>query len=115
MLISLFTHTLTHKHLNTLHIHNAHTHAHTLSTTPVIYEDIDGKEAVQMYETIQEINNKPYQKVPKNQISRGYDENDAYGPHHDNEGQTSPQICKGYDMTLNDAYGYASTHVTSKD
>ena len=83
-----------------------------------------GKEAVQMYETILEVNNKPYQnneELPPNQIAKGYDEvlamtpNDAYGPHHDNDGQTSPQISKGYDMTLNDAYGYASTQITSKD
>jgi hypothetical protein len=83
-----------------------HTHAHnTHSSEPVIYEDLNGKEAVQMYETIQEVNNKPYQKVPSNQISKGYDENDAYGPHEVNGVQTSPQISKGYDMTLNDAYG----------
>ena len=83
-----------------------------------------GKEAVQMYETIQEVIHKPYQnneELPPNQIAKGYDEvlamtpNDAYGPHNDNEGQTSPQISKGYDMTLNDAYCYASTQITSKD
>ena len=74
-----------------------------------------------MYDTIQEVIHKPYQnneELSPNQIAKGYNEalamtpNDAYGPHHDN-GQTSPQISKGYDITLNDAYGYTCTQKTS--
>ena len=73
-----------------------HTHAHNAhSSEPVIYEDLNGKEAVQMYETIQEVNNKPYQKVHSNQISKGYDENDAYGPHEDNMKDKFPSNLQG--------------------